>query len=152
MNRSRPKHISTEISEAEDEWHVERCMPFWSRSLCEAGQPLDYLFGTEQITLARLLIMDEEPPHLIEINEKYPSLDYDGLDVLDPTEGMRLVHEWWYVCFQIIAASFDISQHPETDIQEGIECYSRTVLLAEREEERLRKAGKIIQKAITKRD
>ncbi len=148
MTETKPKHISDAITDSEDDWHVNRGMPCWSRSLDDDGEPLDYLFGTEETTLARLFIMDGEPPHLIEINAKFPALGYDGLEVFDAYEGMKLVHEWWYVCFQIMASNFDISRHPGIDLQECIECYSRTFVLAEREEEKLNRAGKIIQKAI----
>ncbi len=38
MTETRPKHISDAITDSEDDWHVNRGMPCWSRSL-DDGEP-----------------------------------------------------------------------------------------------------------------
>ena len=159
MTADLPLHISSFISDEEDEKNFQNAGVYFSRSYPDeygVGDKYDLLFGTASDTIARISYQDDGF-WKINIDKRFPDIGYNGIRTRNSIYAQKCVHEWWSTVFQIVIWKFDIANYlDEIDLNECIECFSLKVLAdAEleariRSEERMKKAGESIQSAINR--
>lgn len=109
-----------------DERNKHNCFyatPEWSNN--GGDEAMSYSLTLGPGSFADIIVSNENGSlYRVAINKRFPPFGYHGIQTKDLETAMRLVNEWWKICFLTIATTYDYNSQPDVDLSERKRWYT----------------------------